>query len=169
LGFRKLSLWTERSIAGPKLRLRHRAHFRNYAIEIAPLCHQRKHSHRYRFARRNCQRDGLTRSEFDGRGGGIRTPDPLLPKQMRYQTALRPDTPFSHTRAASPNLAALRAQEHQRQPGAPALCSSAPPSHSSKINGSIAIVIRPRPISSMNTQSFHVSRRSPARLRSSRK
>ncbi len=28
---------------------------------------------------------------IDGRGGGIRTPDPLLPKQMRYQTALRPD------------------------------------------------------------------------------
>jgi hypothetical protein len=28
-----------------------------------------------------------------GRGGGIRTPDPLLPKQMRYQTALRPDAP----------------------------------------------------------------------------
>ena len=28
---------------------------------------------------------------FHGRGGGIRTPDPLLPKQMRYQTALRPD------------------------------------------------------------------------------
>jgi hypothetical protein len=31
----------------------------------------------------------VTRS--NGRGGGIRTPDPLLPKQMRYQTALRPD------------------------------------------------------------------------------
>ena len=29
---------------------------------------------------------------FYGRGGGIRTPDPLLPKQMRYQTALRPDS-----------------------------------------------------------------------------
>ena len=29
--------------------------------------------------------------EISGRGGGIRTPDPLLPKQMRYQTALRPD------------------------------------------------------------------------------
>jgi hypothetical protein len=29
-----------------------------------------------------------------GRGGGIRTPDPLLPKQMRYQTALRPDIGF---------------------------------------------------------------------------
>jgi hypothetical protein len=28
---------------------------------------------------------------INGRGGGIRTPDPLLPKQMRYQTALRPD------------------------------------------------------------------------------
>ena len=28
---------------------------------------------------------------YAGRGGGIRTPDPLLPKQMRYQTALRPD------------------------------------------------------------------------------
>ena len=28
---------------------------------------------------------------INGRGGGIRTPDPLLPKQMRYQAALRPD------------------------------------------------------------------------------
>ena len=27
----------------------------------------------------------------NGRGGWIRTNDPLLPKQMRYQTALRPD------------------------------------------------------------------------------
>ena len=26
-----------------------------------------------------------------GRGGEIRTPDPLVPNQMRYQTALRPD------------------------------------------------------------------------------
>jgi hypothetical protein len=32
-------------------------------------------------------------TKFAGRGGGIRTPDPLLPKQMRYQTALRPDSP----------------------------------------------------------------------------
>ena len=29
--------------------------------------------------------------DSNGRGGEIRTPDPLLPKQMRYQTALRPD------------------------------------------------------------------------------
>jgi hypothetical protein len=29
---------------------------------------------------------------IDGRGGGIRTPDPLVPNQMRYQTALRPDS-----------------------------------------------------------------------------
>ena len=28
---------------------------------------------------------------FNGRGGQIRTDDPLLPKQMRYQAALRPD------------------------------------------------------------------------------
>src|SRR5688572_33499429 len=27
----------------------------------------------------------------DGRGRGIRTPDPLLPKQMRYQTAPCPE------------------------------------------------------------------------------
>ena len=26
-----------------------------------------------------------------GRGGEIRTPDPLLPKQLRYQAALHPD------------------------------------------------------------------------------
>ena len=31
---------------------------------------------------------------FNGRGGGIRTPGPLLPKQMRYQAALRPDVYF---------------------------------------------------------------------------
>src|SRR5690606_14676845 len=33
----------------------------------------------------------LALSDPDGRGGGIRTRDPLLPKQMRYQAALRPD------------------------------------------------------------------------------
>jgi hypothetical protein len=30
-------------------------------------------------------------SEYSGRGRGIRTPDILLPKQARYQTALYPD------------------------------------------------------------------------------
>jgi hypothetical protein len=29
-----------------------------------------------------------------GRGGGIRTRDPLRPRQVRYQTALHPDTCF---------------------------------------------------------------------------
>ena len=29
-----------------------------------------------------------------GRGGGIRTRDPLRPRQVRYQTALRPDVTF---------------------------------------------------------------------------
>ena len=31
------------------------------------------------------------RNSKSGRGGGIRTPDPLVPNQMRYQAALRPD------------------------------------------------------------------------------
>ena len=30
----------------------------------------------------------------DGRGSKIRTCDPLFPKQVRYQTALYPDTEF---------------------------------------------------------------------------
>ena len=30
-----------------------------------------------------------------GRGRGIRTPDPLVPNQLRYQTALCPDVLFS--------------------------------------------------------------------------
>ncbi len=33
----------------------------------------------------------LIRSNFFGRDGEIRTPDPLNPIQVRYQTALRPD------------------------------------------------------------------------------
>ena len=33
----------------------------------------------------------LLKTLVNGRGGGIRTPDPLVPNQMRYQTALRPD------------------------------------------------------------------------------
>ncbi len=32
----------------------------------------------------------------NGRSGGIRTRDPLLPKQMRYQAALRSDWPYSN-------------------------------------------------------------------------
>jgi hypothetical protein len=38
-----------------------------------------------------------------GRGGGIRTPDILLPKQARYQTALHPEkgAMFNISRAAS--------------------------------------------------------------------
>ena len=35
---------------------------------------------------------GLQTTNYEfGRGGGIRTHDPLLPKQMRYQAALRPE------------------------------------------------------------------------------
>ena len=37
-------------------------------------------------------------SQNPGRGRGIRTPDPLLPKQMRYQAAPCPDFRYSATR-----------------------------------------------------------------------
>ncbi len=30
-------------------------------------------------------------ADLVGRGGAIRTPDPLRPRQVRYQAALRPD------------------------------------------------------------------------------
>jgi hypothetical protein len=33
----------------------------------------------------------LSYKRLNGRGGGIRTPDILLPKQARYQAALHPD------------------------------------------------------------------------------
>ena len=33
--------------------------------------------------------------DYNGRGGGIRTRDPLHPMQVRYQAALRPDKPAS--------------------------------------------------------------------------
>jgi hypothetical protein len=33
----------------------------------------------------------MSLSVCDGRGGGIRTRDPLHPMQVRYQAALRPD------------------------------------------------------------------------------
>ena len=35
---------------------------------------------------------GITQGDF-GRGDWIRTSDPLLPKQVRYQAALRPEKP----------------------------------------------------------------------------
>jgi hypothetical protein len=41
----------------------------------------------------NEREDCSVRLQESGRGGGIRTPDPLVPNQMRYQAALRPDCP----------------------------------------------------------------------------
>jgi hypothetical protein len=47
---------------------------------------------------------------MNGRGGEIRTPDPLVPNQMRYQAALRPDFyHFSVLLRSSPNLLFLAA------------------------------------------------------------
>jgi hypothetical protein len=89
----------------------------------------------------------------NGRGGEIRTPDPLLPKQMRYQAALRPDSPMIPS---------------QRQPGAFKECNNEPPSQSNNRKGSIASASRPSPSSPMNSQSFAVSLRATARLCSSR-
>ncbi len=46
----------------------------------------------------------LSYSHHNGRGGGIRTPDILLPKQARYQTALHPEVAESR---ASPREARI--------------------------------------------------------------
>ena len=64
-----------------------------------------------------------------GRGGGIRTPDILLPKQARYQTALYPADPspamIAH-RAASARAENLRHRQ-QRVPEHPLPCIVARP------------------------------------------
>jgi hypothetical protein len=39
--------------------------------------------------------DSFRISRKFGRGGAIRTPDPLRPRQVRYQAALRPDICWS--------------------------------------------------------------------------
>jgi hypothetical protein len=51
----------------------------------------------------------------NGRGGEIRTPDPLLPKQMRYQAALRPDTAF-HCNVKRGNRELLVVEEDDQYP-----------------------------------------------------
>jgi hypothetical protein len=53
-----------------------------------------------------------------GRGGGIRTPDILLPKQARYQTALHPDYGGHRPRAAR-SVPALRGGSNAQQNGFP--------------------------------------------------
>ena len=42
-------------------------------------------------------------AEARGRGGQIRTDDPLRPRQVRYQTALHPDTAITWTSLISDN------------------------------------------------------------------
>ena len=61
-----------------------------------------------------------------GRGGGIRTHDPLLPKQMRYQTALRPDPPIRYTKAA-PAQKAIFCRRWRRGPCRHVRCRALPP------------------------------------------
>jgi hypothetical protein len=56
--------------------------------------------------------------DFIGRGGGIRTPDPLLPKQMRYQATLRPDFRIVPQPASSGLVAEpLQAPEDEKDRG----------------------------------------------------
>jgi hypothetical protein len=52
--------------------------------------------------------------DSNGRGGGIRTPDPLLPKQMRYQATLRPDSRIV-SQPASSGLVAEPLQEPENE------------------------------------------------------
>src|SRR6185437_12893539 len=55
----------------------------------------------------------------DGRGGGIRTHDPLPPRQMRYQAALRPDRTYDHSRSQSfANSQAMDGRSGTREPKA---------------------------------------------------
>ena len=54
--------------------------------QIARNVRQSKKNAHTGYANYFCSNTGNT-----GRGGGIRTHDPLLPKQMRYQAALRPE------------------------------------------------------------------------------
>ena len=57
--------------------------------------------------------------ESIGRGGGIRTRDPLHPMQVRYQAAPRPDRFFiiEVIRDVSRPFSFLSALEHIKQPG----------------------------------------------------
>jgi hypothetical protein len=97
-----------------------------------------KHSHSLQCIFR---RDARVRWMFGsiGRGGGIRTPDPLLPKQMRYQTALRPDS--SQFTASQPSsLHRTRGLISMFIPKiAPNTCMA---SHATSIAGTITSTIR---------------------------
>ena len=47
-----------------------------------------------RYGPQKGRREAGDTEEGVGRGGGIRTHDPSVPNAVRYQTALRPDTPL---------------------------------------------------------------------------
>ena len=80
-------------------------------------------------------------NDLNGRGGGIRTPDPLLPKQMRYQATLRPDLWIVS------------------QPPLQAWCPTHSKNHRMRKIGARKMAERTRPISIRNTQSRQVCRR----------
>ena len=55
-----------------------------------------------------------------GRGGEIRTPDPLLPKQLRYQAALHPVRPFDKARNLTPKPTGRQSDARPALAAAPA-------------------------------------------------
>jgi hypothetical protein len=57
----------------------------------------------------------LTPSQFNGRGGGIRTRDPLHPMQVRYQAALRPERKRLYTRPWSKPSARSRLSRFEQE------------------------------------------------------
>jgi hypothetical protein len=98
--------------------------------------------------------------DSNGRGGGIRTPDPLLPKQMRYQAALRPDSlsivsQANSARRQPTHIAAYRG------------CVSHSITNAITRIGVRNIASRTAPMSHRNTQSRHAWRRGSFKCRES--
>src|ERR1700723_2811149 len=92
--------------------------------------------------------------DFAGRGGGIRTPDPLLPKQMRYQTALRPDN-FSRLYRGTRFFPLVAGPAHFRKSHAR--------NHKRSTSGIAKISPKPIASDSKNVQSRQVWRRGSPR------
>src|SRR6185295_9505838 len=85
-----------------------------------------------------------------GRGGGIRTPDILLPKQVRYQTALHPVV----RRSSSGTEVSARRTPNYRGWGRYWLASAADGGDSSRLGGGSSSAFldrRTRPLSSASS------------------
>jgi hypothetical protein len=90
--------------------------FRKALASVSP----KRDSHPSPYPNDAARSDLQSGKRLHGRGGGIRTPDPLLPKQMRYQTALRPDSSIdcNPNRFAATRLIESVNQSHLNHSGA---------------------------------------------------